>query len=125
MADSKEGREKQADDENRRQQERELSEARARGDEPEPPLESSSEIVEGDSARDAPTESPECHRRGCTDSAAFVALERYQEDTGHGAVESTAVLCREHAAEESPTNLDAAYADYVFRVEPLPRNRSG
>lgn len=63
--------------------------------------------------------SPECHRRGCTDPATFVVLERYQEETGHGAVEAEAVLCQEHTAEESPTNLDGSYADYVFRVEPL------
>jgi hypothetical protein len=62
---------------------------------------------------------PECHRRGCTQSATFVVLERYQEDTGHGAVEAEAVLCQEHADEESPTNLDGSYADYVFRVESL------
>lgn len=62
---------------------------------------------------------PECHRRGCTERATFVVLERYQEETGHGAVEAEVVLCQEHAAEESPTNLDGSYVDYVFRVEPL------
>lgn len=62
----------------------------------------------------------ECHRRGCDEPAAFVVLERYQEETGHGAVEAEAVLCREHTAEESPANLDGVYADYVFRVEPIP-----
>ncbi|WP_418282812.1 hypothetical protein [Halorubrum sp. DTA98] len=66
---------------------------------------------------------PECHRRGCTERATFVALERYQEETGHGAVEAEAVLCQEHAAEESPTNLDGSYAEYVFRVEPLQETR--
>jgi hypothetical protein len=88
MADTENGREKQADDENRR------------GDE-------------------VPDSLPECHRRGCTKRATFVVLERYQEETGHGAVEAEAVLCQEHADEESPTNLDGSYADYVFRVEPL------
>jgi len=88
MGDTERGREKRADDENRR---------------------------EGG----VPDSLPECHRRGCTTSAAFVVLERYQEETGHGAVEAEAVLCQEHAAEESPTNLDSSYADYVFRVEPL------
>ena len=62
----------------------------------------------------------ECHRRGCDEPAAFVVLERYQEETGHGAVEAEAVLCREHTDEESPANLDGVYADYVFRVEPIP-----
>ena len=70
----------------------------------------------GDGASDS---LPECHRRGCTERATFVVLERYQEETGHGAVEAEAVLCQEHAAEESPTNLADSYADYVFRVEPL------
>ncbi|GAB3671120.1 hypothetical protein [Halopiger thermotolerans] len=63
-----------------------------------------------------------CHRRGCDEPAAFVALERYQEETGKGAVEAEAALCRDHAAEEHPTNLDGAYPDYVFRVEPLPKS---
>ncbi|MFP4529916.1 MAG: hypothetical protein ACLFNC_01340 [Halodesulfurarchaeum sp.] len=62
---------------------------------------------------------PECHRRGCTRTAAFRVLERYQEETGHGAVEAAAVLCREHTAEESPTNLDNSYPEYVFRIEVL------
>jgi len=88
MGDTENGRENQADDENR----------------PE----------DG-----GPDSLPECHRRGCTERAAFVVLERYQEETGHGAVEAEAVLCREHADEESPTNLDRSYAEYVFRVEPL------
>ncbi|WP_410322004.1 hypothetical protein [Natronomonas sp.] len=70
----------------------------------------------GDEVPDSP---PECHRRGCTERATFVVLKRYQEETGHGAVEAEAVLCKEHADEESPTNLDGSYADYVFRVEPL------
>lgn len=68
-------------------------------------------------------DSRECHRRGCTRSARFVVLERYQEETGHGAVEAEAVLCREHTAEESPTNLDSAYSDYVFHVEPFSQER--
>ncbi|WP_254532738.1 hypothetical protein [Natrinema gelatinilyticum] len=88
MANTENGREKQADDENRRED-------------------------------GVPDSLPECHRRGCTERATFVVLERYQEETGHGAVEAEAVLCQEHADEESPTNLDRSYADYVFRVEPL------
>jgi hypothetical protein len=63
--------------------------------------------------------SPTCHRRGCTEPATFVVLERYQEDTGHGAVEAEALLCEDHTDEESPTNLDGVYADYVFRVQPI------
>lgn len=118
MADTKEGREKQADDENRRQQERDLSEARARADETEPP---DANMTESETDR-SDADSRTCHRRGCTEPATFLALERYQEETGHGAVESTAVLCQEHAAEESPTNLDGAYPDYVFRVEALSQH---
>lgn len=61
----------------------------------------------------------ECHRRGCDEPAAFVVLERYQEETGKGAVEAEAALCRAHIDEESPANLDGAYDDYVFRVDPI------
>lgn len=67
---------------------------------------------------DGPPET--CHRRGCDRPPAFLVLERYQEETGHGAVEARAYLCREHTAEEGPTNLDHVYEDYVFRVDPLP-----
>ena len=73
--------------------------------------------ADGDNRRENGSPSPpECHRRGCTERATFVVLERYQEETGHGAVEAEAHLCREHTAEESPTNLDGSYAEYVFRV---------
>lgn len=68
---------------------------------------------------EAPGSLPECHRRGCTEAAAFAVLERYQEETGQGAVEAEAFLCQGHATEESPANLDSSYAEYVFRVEPL------
>ncbi len=88
MADTENGREKQADDGN--QQEEGVHDSL-----------------------------PECHRRGCTERATFVVLERYQEETGHGVVEAEAVLCQEHTAEESPANLDRRYANYVFRVQPL------
>jgi hypothetical protein len=109
MPDTKRGREKQARDAEKRQQEREIREARDRSDEAEPPRE-----------RPADEEIPdECHRRGCTERPAFVVLERYQEETGKGAVEARAFLCREHTAEESPVNLDRVYPDYVFRVDPL------
>jgi hypothetical protein len=103
MPDTKEGRERQARSEERRQRERELREERERADEPEP--------------RDE-TSPPPCHRRGCDEPAAFRVLERYQEETGHGAVEAEAFLCTTHTAEEGPTNLDSAYPDYVFLVEP-------
>lgn len=114
MADDKKGREKKANDAERRQRERELEEARDRADEAEPPRAVENEVD------DDPDSARTCHRRGCNEPATFAVLERYQEETGHGAVESEAFLCREHTAEESPTNLDLAYADYVFRVEPLP-----
>ena len=106
MADTKKGREKKARDEENRQRERELTEARDRADEVEPPR-----------SADSPRE---CHRRGCTEQATFVVVERYQEETGQGAVEAEAALCRAHTDEESPANLDGVYEDYLFRVEPLP-----
>lgn len=65
------------------------------------------------------TDLPTCDRRSCDETAAFRVLERYQEETGKGAVEAEAVLCRAHTDEESPVNLDAAYPDYVFRIEPI------
>lgn len=114
MADTKKGREKQARDAETRRQERDVAEFRERADESEPPL-SEEETEEADDDAGPRT----CHRRGCEESAAFVVLERYQEDTGHGAVEAEAFLCREHTAEESPVNLDGVYDEYVFRVEPL------
>jgi hypothetical protein len=119
MADTKKGREKQARDAETRQQERDVAEFRERADEPEPEPPRADEGAEEAEAADE-TESPRtCHRRGCEEPAAFVVLERYQEDTGHGAVEAEALLCREHTEEESPVNLDGVYEEYVFRVEPL------
>jgi hypothetical protein len=103
MGDTKEGREKQARSADDRQREREIEESIARGDEAEPPE----------------SEVRTCHRRGCDEPAAFVVTERYLEETGHGAVEATAYLCRDHTAEEGPANLDRAFSDYVFRVEPV------
>jgi len=104
MPDTKRGREEQAQHEEKRQQRRELDEERERGEEAEPPDE-----------RPAT-----CHRRGCNEPAQFVVTERYQEETGHGAVTVEVSLCRAHTDEESPTNLDGAYDDYVFHVEPIP-----
>ena len=116
MADTKRGREKQADTEERRQREREMREARSRADESEP-------INDLEDSRRADDGAPrECHRRGCEEPAAFVVLERYQEESGHGAVEAAAALCRAHTAEEGPTNLDAAYPEYVFRIDPIPED---
>lgn len=121
MADTKDGRENQADDGERRQRERELAEARDRADEPDP---TADDQTDPDGTRSKEDEDPasarECHRRGCDEPATFLVRERYQEDTGHGAVESEAALCREHTAEESPTNLDGVYPEYVFRVDPIP-----
>ena len=125
MGDTKEGREEQADNEERRQRERALAEARDRADEPDPTADDGTtpdEVRrEGD---ESPASSRECHRRGCTEPATFLVRERYQEDTGHGPVEAEAALCREHTAEESPTNLDGVYPGYVFRVEPIPETRT-
>lgn len=60
-----------------------------------------------------------CHRRDCDRPATFHILERYQEETGHGAVEAKAHLCKSHTVDESPANLDGAYEEYVFQVRPL------
>ncbi|WP_345785879.1 hypothetical protein [Halomontanus rarus] len=101
-----------------RQREHHREQERDHVDEADPPREAVDVAQrEADDDSDAPRE---CHRRNCTERASFVVLERYQEETGHGAVEAEVALCREHTAEESPTNLDGAYMDYVFRVEPLP-----
>ena len=80
-----------------------ISEARERGDEPEP----------------SPEPPTECHRRGCSEPVAYTVTERYQEETGAGAVEATAFLCVDHAAGEFPTNLDGTYDDYEFRIVPV------
>ena len=116
MADTKDGREKQARDAENRQREREVEEARARAEEAEQPREESEVASE---TADSPNAARRCARRGCDRHATFVVVERYQEDTGHGTVEAEAFLCRDHTAEESPTNLENAGADYVFRVTPL------
>lgn len=121
MADTKRSRDEQARDEEDRQRKRALEQALDRADEAEPPREELADVEVIQRAADEQPDSPrECHRRGCEEPAAFVVLERYQEDTGHGAVEAAAALCRAHTAEESPTNLDGVYADYVFRVTPVP-----
>ncbi|RBI59009.1 hypothetical protein DMJ13_24700 [halophilic archaeon] len=121
MADTKKSRDEQARNAENRQRERELEQARERIDEAEPPRDERGEANESRRARDeSPDSARECHRRNCDEPAAFLVLERYLEETGHGAVEAEALLCREHTDEESPTNLDGVYEDYVFRVEPLP-----
>jgi len=61
-------------------------------------------------------EREECHRRGCNAEAGFLVREQYQEETGKGLVEATARLCRTHAREESPTNLDPITPEYLFEV---------
>jgi len=102
MADTKSGRDKQARDAERRQIQRDIGGPRTRrrtGADPDPPT--------------------ECHRRGCSEPVAFSVTERYQEETGAGAVEATAFLCVDHTAVESPMNLDDAYEGYVFHVEPV------
>lgn len=116
MADTKRGRNKRARDADNRQREREIEAERERADEAEPPDDREEDRPAGDESPDGPRE---CHRRGCTRSATFTAFERYQAESGHGAVEVEVFLCTEHAAAEAPTNLDEDYAEYVFRVEPL------
>lgn len=120
MADTKKGREKQARDAEKHQRAREIEQERDRSDEAEPPGDDQGEVDASLREETGDPGSPrECHRRDCTEPARFVVLERYLEETGHGAVEAEVFLCRSHTAEESPTNLDDAYSEYVFRVEPL------
>lgn len=119
MPDTKEGREKQAKRERQRRNQRDIEETRERMDELPPSGEDADESDEGQREKAEVESPPECHRRGCSRPAEFVVLERYQEETGHGAVEAKVSLCLEHADEESPTNLDRAYEDYVFRVVPI------
>lgn len=119
MADTKKGRDKQARDEENRQREWEIEQALERSDEGEPSRDELDVTEAEDEEVIDSTSPPACHRRDCNEPAAFVVLERYQEETGHGAVEAEAFLCRKHTAEESPTNLDGVFAEYVFRVEPL------
>jgi hypothetical protein len=114
------GRENGAKPDAEGQGDRATPEARDRPAEADRPP--SGQDADGEAGRQrpgAPDRSPTCHRRGCTEPATFVVLERYQEDTGHGAVEAEALLCRVHTDEESPANLEGVYADYVFRVEPI------
>lgn len=120
MADDKRGREKQAKRKDRRQREREIDEERSRSDEDEPP-EGTDDTAEGVQRGGGTYPDPPsgCHRRSCEKRAAFVVVERYQEETGKGLVEAKAFLCREHTAEEGPSNLDSADGGYVFRIEPL------
>jgi hypothetical protein len=105
MGDTKASREEQARQAEKRQRERELEEELTRSDEDAPPEDEGPAV---------------CHYRGCTDLATYRVTERYQEETGHGAVTAEALVCEAHADDESPTNLDHAYPEYEFRVEPLP-----
>lgn len=129
MGDDKRGREKQASDAERRQRERALDEAMERADEAEPPAEETPDTAESTADREEASSgdvngSRECHRRGCSEPAAFVVRERYLEETGHGAVVAEAYLCREHTAEESPTNLDHSYPEYAFCVESITEDEA-
>lgn len=76
MGDTKKDRDKHARDAQNRQRAWETEQARDRADEAEPL---------GDDQDDSPDRPPECHRRDCTEPATFLVLERYQEETGHGA----------------------------------------
>ncbi|GAA0238779.1 hypothetical protein ACFFQF_28690 [Haladaptatus pallidirubidus] len=125
MADTKKSRNKQARDEENRQRAWEVEQARERIDETEP-RDQQGKANETQYEEDEYSDSPHvCHRRECDEIARFVVLERYQEETGHGTVKSEAKLCRKHTAEESPTNLDDASAEYLFRVDPLPETADG
>ena len=106
MADDKQGRVKQAHNEERRQWEREIEEARSRADESNPLQREQTDEFQG------------CNRSDCNRAAMFFVLERYQ-DAAEEVVEETAMLCREHTADERPMHLERLYDNYVFRVEQL------
>lgn len=122
MADTKRGRVEQAHQAERRQRRMEIETALHRLDDPEPtPLDEESEDTLDEGTADLSGEDPPlCRRRACSEPAAFVVLERYLEETSHEPVEAAALLCHHHTEEEGPTRLDAAYDDYVFRIDPLP-----
>lgn len=127
MADDKRGQERQANRAEQRQREREAAEDRERGEEAEPPDDGEADDGEADDATGGiqrgdgayPDPPHECHRRGCDEQASFVVAERYREETGQGTVRAEAHLCRAHTDEESPSNLDSAGEDYVFRIDPI------
>lgn len=55
----------------------------------------------------------------CDDcEAVFWVYERYTPDAG-GAVELDTPLCRECVEDVGPRHLEDAYANYVFRIEPV------
>ena len=106
MADDKQGRVKQAHNAERRQWEREIEEARTRADESNPLQEELADEFQA------------CARSDCNRAAMFFILERYQ-DADEDVVEETAMLCREHTADERPMHLERLYDNYVFRIEQL------
>lgn len=56
----------------------------------------------------------------CSDrDAVFWVYERYEADDGVGAVEAEVALCQECIEGVGPTELENAYANYVFRIEPV------
>lgn len=127
MADTKRGRVEQARQAERRQRRRDLETALNRLDEAEPEsldeaaaeVDATEETLEAEAVDLTTDEHPVCRRRGCSEPATFVVLERYLEETSHEPVEAAALLCHRHTEEEGPTRLDAAYDDYVFRIDPL------
>jgi acyl dehydratase len=56
----------------------------------------------------------------CSAEAEFFVQERWEAEDGLGAVESDTPLCAECASDEGPRHLDQAYANYEFRIEPVP-----
>ena len=59
-----------------------------------------------------------CERCGERE-AVFWVFERYEAPDGIGAVESEEPLCRECIQDVGPSELENAYANYIFRIEPV------
>jgi len=56
----------------------------------------------------------------CDSEAAFWVDERYLADDGVGAVERLESVCRDCVTDATPDGLENAYANYRFKIEPIP-----
>jgi hypothetical protein len=52
--------------------------------------------------------------------AMFFVFERYEGEDGLGAVESEVALCQECIEDVGPEHLENAYANYEFKIDPVP-----
>ncbi|QAU11321.1 hypothetical protein EKH57_00030 (plasmid) [Halorubrum sp. BOL3-1] len=51
--------------------------------------------------------------------AVFWVFERYEAADGVGAVEAETPLCRECVQDAGPRELENAYGNYIFKIEPV------